>query len=252
MPRKRKSSNTTFEPSQLRRARIGLALTQQEVAEQVGVKQPAISIWELGKATPTPEQLEALEDALGPLTESDDDDGGEREGASGPFGAWLKRAREAKRLSVRALARKAGVTPAAIYNLEAGRNANPQEAIRKALEAALGKVPDEVLEEAEREQKVEGLGALTDFDPHAASALPMCAGVYVLYDIARRPTYVGQGQVIKKRIVAHEQKFWFKRPVVETAAYITIDDAKLRVQIEQILIRFLKDHLLINKQGVQR
>jgi len=74
----------------------------------------------------------------------------------------------------------------------------------------------------------------------------------VLYDVTGRPTYVGQGQEIKARILAHEQKFWFKRPVVQTARYIKITDPKLRLQVEMILIRFLKSHLLINKQGVDR
>jgi transcriptional regulator with XRE-family HTH domain len=250
--RKRTSSKLT--DSLLRRARLRRALTQQEVADRVGVTQPMISLWEQGKADPTEEQFDALEEHLGPLTESEDDDGGdEYAGSAGPFGAWLKRARETKKFSVPQLATKAGVTPAAIYNLESGRSGNPQEATRKALESALGKVPDEVVEEAKREQEVEGIGALTDFEPHSSeSALPTCGGVYVLYDLTGRPTYVGQGQMIKKRIVDHRQKFWFKSPVVETAAYIKVEDPKLRLQFEQILIRFLKNHLLVNKQGVHR
>ena len=109
--------------SPLRRARLGRALTQQEVADAIGVAQPVISLWEQGKSEPSRGQREALEQLLGPLTFEDDD--GDRGGlSSGPFGAWLKRARETRGLLVPALAAKANVTPATIYNLESGRSGN--------------------------------------------------------------------------------------------------------------------------------
>jgi len=50
----------------------------------------------------------------------------------------------------------------------------------------------------------------------------------------------------------HNDRFWFKRPIVERASYIPIKDKNLRRQIETILIKFLKSNAIINKQGVER
>ncbi len=252
---KTSKSNVVKFPERLRQARMALGLTQQELAESVKVAQPDISSWEKGRGAPIIRQFVQLEAVLGPLAEATGprDDGAAQEWSVGAFGAWLKRAREKSSLSVPALAKKAEVTPAAIYNLESGRSTNPQVSIRKRLEAALGKdTPDDVIDEAKREQAVEGLGSLIDFDPYSQDDLPVYGGVYVLYDISDRPIYVGQGQVIKKRILAHSKKPWFLPGIVHTAAYIQIEEVKLRRQVEEILIRFLKSNAIMNKQHVER
>jgi hypothetical protein len=46
--------------------------------------------------------------------------------------------------------------------------------------------------------------------------------------------------------------FWFKSPIVEKGAYVHIKDSKLRHQVEQILIKFLKSNAVLNKQSVER
>lgn len=74
----------------------------------------------------------------------------------------------------------------------------------------------------------------------------------MLYDISERPIYVGQGSDIRNRIRAHQEKFWFKRPIVETAAYVKIEEKNLREKVEKLLIRFLKSNAVINKQNVER
>ncbi len=99
---------------------------------------------------------------------------------------------------------------------------------------------------------MEGLGSLEDFDPHVDSERPAEPGIYVLYDISERPIYVGQGTNVRARIRNHEEKFWFKRPIVESASWIRIEDERLRVQIETLLIKFLKSNAVINKQNVDR
>lgn len=91
-----------------------------------------------------------------------------------------------------------------------------------------------------------------DFDPHNPDDRPAVSGVYVLYDIAERPIYVGEGGNIKKRIKDHEEKFWFKQPIIETAAFVKIEDERLRKQVETVLIRFLKSNAVINKKNVDR
>ena len=60
----------------------------------------------------------------------------------------------------------------------------------------------------------------------------------MLYDISERPIYVGQGSNIKKRIKDHQEKFWFKRPIVETAAYVEIKDEILRKMWKRFLYVF--------------
>jgi hypothetical protein len=47
-------------------------------------------------------------------------------------------------------------------------------------------------------------------------------------------------------------EFWFKQPIVDAAAFIPIEDEKLRKQVEKILIRFLKSNAVLNKQNVER
>ena len=232
----------------IREARIHSALSQADVAKRLAVSQPLVSQWELGNATPSAEKLRVLEALVGQLTEERLPSTG-----PGPIGVWLSKTRQKEGISVYELAEKADVTSAAIYNIESGKTQNPQEATRKRLEAALATTtPQEVVKEAQVEQQIPGLGPLTDFDPYDDDNLPSCGGVYVLYDISDRPIYVGQGSQIKVRIHDHEEKFWFKRPIVVNGAYVKVEDKTLRSQIEQVLIKFLKSNAVINKQNVDR
>jgi hypothetical protein len=100
--------------------------------------------------------------------------------------------------------------------------------------------------------EIEGMGSLEDFDPHKDDERPNAPGIYVFYDISNRPIYVGEGESVRKRIRNHNEKFWFKPPIVETASWIKIPNDKLRRQIETLLIKFLKDNAVINKQNVER
>lgn len=172
-----------------------------------------------------------------------------------PFGEWLLKERERKQWSRLELAQKSGVSQPQIFNLEKGNSRNPQESTRKKLEKALGsKAPIGVTAEAAREQEVVGLGSLTDFDPYDEESLPTCPGVYVFYDITDRPVYVGMAsrRAIRNRIREHNEKFWFRRPVVDRGSYIRIEDPALCSQVEQVLIRFLKSNALLNKQHVDK
>ncbi len=76
--------------------------------------------------------------------------------------------------------------------------------------------------------------------------------VYVFYDVSDRPVYIGESQNIGTRVGTHEDKFWFKFPIVSNAAYVEIKDKDLRHQVEQVLIKFLKSNAVINKQSVDR
>ncbi len=249
----------------MRRGRIKNAWSQSELAEKLGVAQGTISNWENGRGAPDRNQKTRLRELLG-LQQTENK--GASEGSfnerteqaeeveqAGPsaFGSWLNRVRNERDLSVAELASKAGVSVPAIYNIESGRIENPRARTVRRLEQALGKeLPAEAKKEIKEEATIGGVGEFFAFDPHDKNDWPEDPGIYVLYDISERPIYVGQGSNIRKRIQEHEEKFWFKTPIVDTAAYIKIDDGVLRKKIETILIRFLKRNAVINKQNVER
>lgn len=236
----------------LRRARLATGLNQAELAKKIKMSQPAISIWETGNSEPSKEVLKTIEAVLGPLVESPGDKANTGIARTEVFGAWLTKARNESGMSKAELAKASGLSLPTIYNIESGRSSNPQDETRKQIEKALKvSIPKEVQEEAAEEQEITGLGTLKDFDPYSSN-VPNVPGVYVFYDISDRPIYVGKGEKISSRVKDHEEKFWFKRPIVDRAAYIEIPDGKLRHQIEQVLIKFLKSNAVINKQSVDR
>jgi transcriptional regulator with XRE-family HTH domain len=248
--------------SRLRRARLEQGVSQAVLAEKLGVSQATISNWEKGKGGPDPNENTKLVRILGPYNaahraarDAPGKNPTEPEGVteSRVFGDWLRRAREIAKMSVHELSVSSGISQVQIYNLEAGRSSNPRAETRERFEKALKvKVPDDVQAEISEEQEIKGLGPLTDFDPHRKEDRPACAGVYVFYDVSDRPVYVGKAKTIKTRVSDHEDKFWFKFPIVSHGAYVEIVDENLRHQVEQVLIKFLKSNAVINKQSVDR
>lgn len=238
----------------LKRARIRNAMTQAELGEKVDVSQATICQWEIGRSAPDKRQKDDLKKILGGWTSEKptDEVNEEMENAPGALGAWLNKARNEKKMSVQELAEAAELSAPAIYNIENGRISNPQDKTIRKLEHALGSsLSAETKEEIRDEANIEGLGEFVEFDPHG-SDLPSVPGIYMLYDISQRPIYVGQGSDIRNRIKSHQEKKWFIRPIVETAAYVKIEKSDLREQVEKLLIRFLKANAVINKQNVER
>lgn len=249
LPRKRKaraSSLAKLSPNRIRKLRVRAGLSQSELAHKVGVSQVLVSNWEKEKSVQNAEQDEKLKQILGLGV---NEDAGQD---ASPIAAWVNRSRISKDISVPELADRSGLTPPAIYRIEAGITRNLRASTRQKLEKVLGKMPEGTAEEAAEDAAISGLGSLEDFDPHSEDERPSAPGIYVLYDISERPIYVGEGGNVKKRIQDHEEKFWFKRPIVETASWIKVDDNVLRKQIEAILIKFLKSNAVINKQLVDR
>ncbi len=240
------------------RSRIMNAWTQTELGDKIGVSQATISMWERGVGNPNRDQKARLREVLGldqvpgPETPFSAEVGTEAAGPSA-FGSWLNRVRLEKGQSVAEVASKATLSEAAIYHIESGRIRNPRPDTVRRLEVALGEaLPSETKKETREEATVEGVGEFFEFDPHSRDDWPDVPGVYVLYDVSERPIYVGQGSSIRRRIQDHEEKFWFKAPIVYEAAYIKIDDGALRKKIETILIRFLRRNAVINRQNVER
>jgi transcriptional regulator with XRE-family HTH domain len=242
---------------QLKQARMQQALSQAALGQKLGVSPGAVSQWETGANIPTESNMALLRQVLGDFDQSpqnESDLATEKAPTEGDvFGAWLRQARANAQLTVPELANRADVSAVAIYNIEAGRSRNPQKATREKLEKALqAKVPVDVTSAAAEAQSIEGLGALMDFDPMDVKNLPECPGVYVFYDVSDRPVYVGKAEKISTRVRQHQDKFWFKYPIVSHGAFVQIDNEILRHQVEQVLIRFLKSNAVINKQSVDR
>lgn len=242
-----------FGPS-IKKARVRLGITQEELAKKLNVTQAAISQWELEKTFPSEDQKARVRQILGQIdAESSVSEPEEAVVSPSAIGAWLNKHRLATNLSVPELATKSGLSPVAIYNIESGQSQNPQKTTVDKLEKALGvKLSAEAKEEAKDEATIEGVGEWFDFDPNKPDDWSTVAGIYVLYDISDRPIYVGQGQKISARLRDHRKKFWFKQPIVQNAAFVGVADKVLREQIEKVLIKFLKSNAVLNQQNVVR
>jgi transcriptional regulator with XRE-family HTH domain len=236
--------------SAIKAARKQNALSQTELATKIGVTQATISNWEKGKKELDGDIVAKLKTVLGEHFIARD-----ASGAEGPsvLAAWLSKNRQHAGMTVAQLAEKSGLSIPTIYGIEAGRAENPRRRTIDLLEKALvKKFEHEFQEEVRQASTIEGIGEFQDFDPYSRDDWPGEAGVYVFYDIAGRPLYVGMADDISDRIRGHHDRFWFKQPIVQGAAYIPIKDKKLRKQIETVLIKFLKNNAILNKQGVER
>lgn len=247
-------ANITF-GERVRRTRVLNGLTQADLGAKFGVTQATICNWETGKIAPNKAQKQKLSEILGRLTAEQKIENDESPASDGlaPLSLWLAKSRIESKLSVLELAGLAGISSQAIYNIESGKILNPREDTVKRLEKALGKsISKEAKDVIRDEANIDGVGELIDFDPHSDDDRPAVAGIYVFYDISQRPIYVGQGGDIRSRIRDHKDKFWFRQPIVENAAYVRIADKMLREKVETLLIRFLKSNAVINKQHVER
>lgn len=227
--------------SEIRRWRLDANLSQTELAEKLGVSQGLVSAWETGRTQPAEEEVAKLQELFGGASTS----------PTNVFGEWVKRERERKNLTVSELAEAAGLSAPAIYKIESGDIANPRRVTRDKLAKALGTaVPDDIQKEVSEAASVQGLGEMIDFDPHDEADWPKGPGVYIFYDRANRPVYVGQGRTVHTRIRDHKTRFWYKDPIVSSGSFIEIRDDSVRMQVEKVLIRFLKHNAIINKQHV--
>lgn len=249
-----------FGPS-IKKSRVRLGLSQEELGNKLApqVSQALISRWEKEKSYPSDEQKAQIRQILGQISAGNDTGASASETTDdttvspSAIGVWLNRHRLELNLSVPELATKSGLSAVAIYNIESGQSQSPQRTTIEKLEKALGKkLSSEAKEEAKDEATIEGVGEWFNFDPNNEADWPDVAGIYVLYDISDRPIYVGQGQKISTRLRDHHEKFWFRQPIVQYAAFVGIDEKVLREKIEKVLIKFLKSNAVLNQQNVDR
>lgn len=244
--------------NEIKNHRTTLGLTQAAFAAELGVSQVTVSNWEHAKAIPSTAQLSVIQQMVTglsvagvpapPTVEP------EITAATDAYGDWLANARSHAGLTRQELAQKAGVSQVQVFNIETGRTANPRVSTRKKLEKALGvATPTALVAAVEEESEIVDVGQFTSFDPHDETDFPAEPGVYVFYDISDRPIYVGESGDIRRRVRNdHVEKFWYKRPIVEKANYVRVEDQRLRRQLEDTLIKFLKSNAVINRRQVDR
>jgi transcriptional regulator with XRE-family HTH domain len=249
-----------FGPS-LKNSRVRLGLSQTELGKKLNpqVAQATVSQWEQEHSLPSNDQKAQIRQVLGEISSTSDaksaatNETEETITSPSAIGTWLNKHRLAKHLSVPELAAQSGLSTVAIYNIESGQSQNPQQKTINKLEKALGsKLSPEAKEVAKEDSTIEGVGEWFNFDPNSEADWPTVGGIYVLYDISDRPIYVGQGQNISTRLRDHHQKFWFRQPIVQSAAFVGIANKVLREQIERVLIKFLKRNAVLNQQNVDR
>lgn len=238
----------------LREARLSEEWSRAQLADRLGVSYPSVRNWEEGTNSPMGANFDAIINLFGQerFMAPDQDQISVENHA---LGNWIRHRREELQMSRQELVDRARISYPTLLNLETGRTVNPQQRTLERIEQALGQeVPDAVDEEmAEAAEVGVDVGVFTDFDPHAWDDLPDVPGVYVFYDVSDRPIYVGKSDKISGRIKnGHWEKFWYRPPIVYQAAFVRIDDPRLRDQIERVMIRFLKSNAVINKQLVAR
>jgi transcriptional regulator with XRE-family HTH domain len=245
----------------LRRARNRENLTQQALADKltkaVGSKvfPSYICNWENDDKGPPDKYIPYIEEILGPITKKatrKEKDAEIIEHETSDFGVWMRNTREEKGLSRYELAQQTGLAVPTIYFIESGRVTNPQDATKEKIYKVLGKQPPEQHVTKRKHPTYNGKN-VHGFNPMDRSDWPPkgSSGVYVLYDKTHHPVYVGESIHIGIRLGEHkdyEQKEfdkWFDATAVY-GSYIEVADEKARIELEWVMIRFLKDSLLFN------
>jgi len=224
-----------------------LSLTQSEMAKELGISQPVVSLIESGGMQASRKIAEKII-KLSQTIAQEEAEASEKS----TFGEWLRDQRAKHNITQAQLAEKAGISQLTISFIETGKTQSPQKATVQAIEKALGKgLPTEVKSEISEETEVGGLGEYfgpfptKDLETNVANDTP---GIYVFYDILKRPVYVGQTSDLKSRIRGYQDFFWFKSPIADSFAYIVVKDEKLRRQVEAAMIKLVGENAIFNKQ----
>lgn len=225
--------------ARLKKAREDAELLQKELADEVGVHPGRVSHWENGHTIPS-KYVETLEDIL-------DAD------LSDSVANWLKDGMEQRGIKAVDLAKSSGITQGYISNIKNGHAISPSPKTVNALAKALAISPPEAFvaeRDSETDQKpVLPVGELYDLDLNDLTEVHNVAGIYVLKNKLDNPVYIGKATNIEKRIRQHQEKFWYKPPIVMRASYIECSNELLCSLLEKNLIKLFSGSFLFNKQG---
>jgi len=253
------SQRLVLNAKSIKRYRRDAGLTQAQLAKLVGVSTSQISQWENGKGVLSKQEKHNLRDALSrrltppvPQDKTVPTKPAPRTNSTQatPVGRWLNEARVRDGRSIEALAHASKTSVTTVESIESGRTRFPREATLERLANALGILPPAQLQrQREERETLTGIGVFEDFDPHSMDDVPISAGVYVFYDRNDHPIYVGQTRNLRRRVKQHEEKFWFKKPLIDSASFIPIKDNTLRESVEEALIYLLRSSAVINEKG---
>jgi transcriptional regulator with XRE-family HTH domain len=137
--------------SWIKQARSKSGLTQQQLADKLGVSQPQVSFWETGALGPSADTLARISDITRVPYEE--------EKVPSDFATWLKTLREKSGLTRQQLTEKSGMSYLTLYFIETGKTQSPQKATIDALTQVLGPPPNETVESVRREETIGDLGS---------------------------------------------------------------------------------------------
>ena len=166
------------------------------------------------------------------------------------LGEWVLDRRTKLGMSRQVLADKAGVSPLTLYFIETGQTESPRRSTIDGIRKVLGDLPKgvqtEVVESAEGGfGEFQGPFSVKEWERNVDKDTP---GVYIFYDVLKRPVYIGESKDIYRRIRQHDDQFWFKSPMVHTIAYLIVKDEKVRAQLEAAMIKLVGENAIFNQQ----
>jgi transcriptional regulator with XRE-family HTH domain len=242
----RKSEASTDVAKWISKHRVKKDWTQKKLADELNVSQTLISFWEKGSQRPNAEMREKLVEVFGAGFRDE-----ETFGMS--LGEWLRSKREERKLTMGELAQKTGLSWPAIKLIEDGVTQSPHRKTVEALEKVLGELPSVQSKDFEDERKVAGfdligINDIDDWQAEASRTREKIPCIYIIYDKSNRPVYIGQTDNLYRRFKNHEREFWWKKPIAHRYAYIVVEDAKFRRDVEKVMIKLVGTHALMNEQ----
>lgn len=231
-----------------------IPLTQTDIANHLGVSQGQVSHYKYGRIKIPREHLEELRrlarDARRDANGEKEDDS-DTQSSSQSYGEWLAEQLQDLDVTQAWLAKQAHVSPITISNLVTGKT-DPQQGTRHKIEKALKssvrrkghteiQVPD--APETDPREPVVGIS----FTEEEIGQAPNGLGVYVIHDKRGWPTYVGKGN-IRAELKNYNNQKWATAHVATKFSYALLDDEKLALRIETIVIKFMADSLLVNSK----
>ena len=240
----------------IRSNRIANEMTQNDLAKKLGRVGMSISYWENGKGQPNDEDMRVLTKLFGARTK-----GTPAQLEEDSFGAWLRRELKRRDMTLQELSDASGVGIANLSLIQTGKIQRPQRKTIERIESVLKRgsmakdqgPPEPPPQLSETAGEDLAIGEWLEVGKEDKENWPTLPGIYILYDVAKRPTYVGKGKNIRDRLRDHSSRgWWLAGPTVETIAYIVVKDEKLRSRLEELFITFANGNILVNKNLVER
>lgn len=235
---------------QLKFLRNKLGITQAQMGEKLGISQPYVALIEnetVDASSRVAQKILELTGETPAKIASQVQDTSEKQV---DFGEWLIERRTKLGMSRQSLADKAGVSYLTLYFIETGQTESPRRSTIDAIKKVLGELPravqTEVVESAEGGfGEYQGPFSVKEWEDNVDKDTP---GVYIFYDILKRPVYIGESKDIYRRIRQHDDQFWFKSPMVHTIAYLVVKEEKVRAQLEAAMIKLVGENAIFNQQ----